>query len=64
DGVIANVERAGCGSFLAALSYGGMPYDIARENQRLFAEKVLPRLKAHDTGVEIGAAPPLAAAAE
>ena len=64
DGVIANVERAGCGGFLAALSYGGMPYDIARENQRLFAEKVLPRLKAHDTGVEIGAAPPLAAAAE
>ena len=57
EGVLANVERAGCGGFLAALSYGGMPYAMARENQRLFAEKVLPRLKAHDAGVEIGAAP-------
>ncbi len=63
EGVLANVERAGCGGFLAGLSYGGMPYAMARENQRLFAEKVLPRLKAHDTGVEIGA-PPLLAAAE
>ena len=64
EGIIANVERAGCGGFLAALSYGGMPYPMARENQRLFAEKVLPRLKAYDTGVDIGSAAPLSVAAE
>ncbi|RYX90052.1 MAG: LLM class flavin-dependent oxidoreductase [Comamonadaceae bacterium] len=30
---------------LGVFSYGGMPFEMARENQRLFADKVMPRLK-------------------
>jgi hypothetical protein len=30
---------------LAAFSYGGMPYDEVEKSMRLFADKVLPRLK-------------------
>jgi hypothetical protein len=31
---------------IGVFSYGGMPHDVARANIRLFAEKVLPTLKA------------------
>ena len=31
---------------IGVFSYGGMPFDVAKNNIRLFAEKVLPRLKA------------------
>ena len=30
---------------IGVFSYGGMPFDLAKDNIRLFAEKVLPRLK-------------------
>jgi hypothetical protein len=32
-------------SFLAVYSFGGMPYDSASRNLRLFAGEVLPKLK-------------------
>jgi alkanesulfonate monooxygenase SsuD/methylene tetrahydromethanopterin reductase-like flavin-dependent oxidoreductase (luciferase family) len=39
-------ERTDCGALIGIFSYGGMPYDLARQNLTLFAEKVLPRLRA------------------
>jgi len=39
-------------ALLPGFSYGGMPYDLAERNLRLFADKVLPELKSWD-------APPL-----
>jgi alkanesulfonate monooxygenase SsuD/methylene tetrahydromethanopterin reductase-like flavin-dependent oxidoreductase (luciferase family) len=53
-------DTAGC---MVSFSFGGMPYDMARANQRLFAEKVLPRLKAIPVHEEIGAGRPLDIAA-
>lgn len=43
-------ELAGTCGLIGAFSYGGMPHEIAESNMRLFADKVLPRLKA--IGVE------------
>ena len=37
--------RTGHDSFLAAFSFGGMPYEEAEQSMRLFAKKVMPRLK-------------------
>ena len=37
--------RTGHDSFLAAFSYGGMPYDEAEQSMRLFAKEVMPQLK-------------------
>lgn len=54
-------DTAGC---MVSFSFGGMPYDMARANQRLFAEKVLPRLKAIPVHEEIGAGRPLDIAAQ
>ncbi len=57
-------RRADCGGLIGAFSYGGMPHDLAKSNIRLFAEKVLPRLQAIDTGCDIGGGLPLTIAAE
>ena len=57
-------RRADSGGLIGAFSYGGMPHELARRNITLFAEKVLPRLKALDVGCDIGAAAPLTVAAE
>jgi alkanesulfonate monooxygenase SsuD/methylene tetrahydromethanopterin reductase-like flavin-dependent oxidoreductase (luciferase family) len=48
-------EKIDCGGFIGAFSYGGMPHDLAKSNIRLFAEKVLPRLKAVDVAAGPGA---------
>ena len=37
--------RTGHDSFLAAFSFGGMPYEEAEQSMRLFAKEVMPRLK-------------------
>ena len=37
--------RTGHDSFLAAFSFGGMPYDEVEQSMRLFAKEVMPRLK-------------------
>ncbi len=39
------IERTGGETFVAVFSYGGMPYEIAEESQRLFASEVMPELK-------------------
>jgi len=50
----ANTDFLGLGGMLIALSYGGMPPAVARANYDLFAKDVLPALKAHDVGGDIG----------
>jgi alkanesulfonate monooxygenase SsuD/methylene tetrahydromethanopterin reductase-like flavin-dependent oxidoreductase (luciferase family) len=57
-------RRADSGALIGAFSYGGMPHDVAKQNIRLFAAKVLPRLQAIDAGCDIGASAPLTVAAE
>jgi alkanesulfonate monooxygenase SsuD/methylene tetrahydromethanopterin reductase-like flavin-dependent oxidoreductase (luciferase family) len=53
------------GASIGIFSYGGMPHDMAKANLSLFAEKVLPRLKAQDVGEAIGGlGTPLTVAAE
>ena len=37
--------RTGSDSFLAAFSFGGMPYEEVERSMRLFAKEVMPRLK-------------------
>ena len=44
------------GGAIGIFSYGGMPHEMAKANLGLFAEKVLPRLKAQDVGEHIGGA--------
>ena len=46
--MIENNRRIDGAGVIAVFSYGGMTPEVARGNIRLFAEKVLPRLKAHD----------------
>ncbi len=43
--------RIGSESYLAAFSFGGMPYDEVEKSMKLFAEKVMPRLKEIPTAV-------------
>ena len=45
DKIMSTRGRTGSESFLAAFSYGGMPYDEVEKSMRLFAKEVLPRLK-------------------
>lgn len=56
-------EKIDCAGFIGVFSYGGMPHDMAKDNMRLFAKKVLPRLKQIDVGANSGAAPRQHAAA-
>jgi alkanesulfonate monooxygenase SsuD/methylene tetrahydromethanopterin reductase-like flavin-dependent oxidoreductase (luciferase family) len=49
--VVARVDAAGV---IVVSSYGGMPEPLARANQERFAREVLPLLKAHETGAEVG----------
>ena len=51
--IIENVRRIDAGGVLQVFSYGGMPNDLAEANIRLFADKVLPVLQAHDVGVRL-----------
>jgi alkanesulfonate monooxygenase SsuD/methylene tetrahydromethanopterin reductase-like flavin-dependent oxidoreductase (luciferase family) len=48
------VRRTDAGAVLTTLSYGAMPPDEARANYELFAAEVLPALRAHDVGGDIG----------
>ena len=38
-------DRTGSESYIGAFSFGGMPYDDVEKSMKLFAEKVMPRLK-------------------
>ena len=65
DQLIDYQRMVGAGGIIGVFSYGGMPFDEAEENMRLFSEKVMPRLKAHEIegGVGNGSAPTAVAAA-
>lgn len=51
--LMERVRMMDAGAIVASFSHGGMPPEMAKQHVRLFAEKVLPRLKAHDVGVEL-----------
>jgi alkanesulfonate monooxygenase SsuD/methylene tetrahydromethanopterin reductase-like flavin-dependent oxidoreductase (luciferase family) len=38
-------KKTGAEAFTAIFSYGGMPYDLAERNMRMFAREVMPELK-------------------
>jgi alkanesulfonate monooxygenase SsuD/methylene tetrahydromethanopterin reductase-like flavin-dependent oxidoreductase (luciferase family) len=57
-------QKIDCAGFIGVFSYGGMPHDMGKQNMKLFAEKVLPRLKAVDVNEEVGGGTPLNIAAE
>jgi hypothetical protein len=38
-------SKIGCNTFTGVFCYGGMPYDEAERNIRLFASDVMPRLQ-------------------
>ncbi len=48
------VERLDAGALLVTLRFGGMPHEVASRNFDLFAAEVLPALKAHNAGGDIG----------
>ena len=52
--LVRAAEYLDVGALLATLCYGGMPADVARANYELFVGEVLPALKAHDVGGDIG----------
>lgn len=47
DKIVWMQEKVGRISIVLAPAFGGMPYDLAHESVRLFAEKVLPVVKQH-----------------
>lgn len=54
DKILAHVENLDIGALLLSFSFGGMPRDLATASYELAAKKVLPILKAHDVGGDIG----------
>jgi len=60
--IIENIRLIDGAGVICVFSYGGMPHDVAKASIRLFAEKVLPTLRAHDVGVRVGESMPAAAA--
>lgn len=47
-------RMVGAGGIIGVFSYGGMPFDVAEDNLRLFSEKVMPRLQALDVDGSVG----------
>jgi alkanesulfonate monooxygenase SsuD/methylene tetrahydromethanopterin reductase-like flavin-dependent oxidoreductase (luciferase family) len=52
--LIEKVQLIDAGALLVMLSFGGMPPERARANYDLFVRRVLPIVKAHDVGGDIG----------
>ena len=52
--ILDYVHRTNAGGVLAALAFGGMPEDVANANFDLYCKEVLPILKAHDVGGDLG----------
>jgi alkanesulfonate monooxygenase SsuD/methylene tetrahydromethanopterin reductase-like flavin-dependent oxidoreductase (luciferase family) len=48
------IGRCDAGALVVDVTFGGMPYDEAAANFELFAADVLPELKRHDVGGDIG----------
>ena len=53
--LIGRIGDLDIGALLVMLCYGGMPAPVAKANYDLFVKKVLPALKAHDVGGDLGA---------
>jgi len=63
--LLGYVERADAGGLVVPLCFGGMPADEAQANFELFAAQVLPELRRHDVGGDLGVlydSPPAAVA--
>jgi alkanesulfonate monooxygenase SsuD/methylene tetrahydromethanopterin reductase-like flavin-dependent oxidoreductase (luciferase family) len=52
--LLSYVERSDAGGLVCPLVFGGMPADVARDNYDLFTTEVLPELKRHDVGGDLG----------
>ncbi len=52
--LLSYVERLDAGGILIVPAYGGMPKDVADKNFDLISREVLPILKAHDVGGDLG----------
>jgi alkanesulfonate monooxygenase SsuD/methylene tetrahydromethanopterin reductase-like flavin-dependent oxidoreductase (luciferase family) len=48
------VERCDAGAVVVDLTFGGMPYDEAEANFEIFTSDVLPELKRHNVGGDLG----------
>jgi alkanesulfonate monooxygenase SsuD/methylene tetrahydromethanopterin reductase-like flavin-dependent oxidoreductase (luciferase family) len=55
--IVENIRCIDGAGVICVFSYGGMPHDVAKANIRLFAERVLPTLRARDVGAEVGEVP-------
>lgn len=49
-----NQKRVDAAGLISIFSYGGMPHELAMKNMKLFAEKVLPRLKRQEVQGTVG----------
>lgn len=58
DKLMEYQQMIGAGGIIGVFSYGGMPYDKAEANLRLFSEKVMPRLAAYEVDQGVGSAGP------
>ena len=61
--VIETQKKLGAAAYLAVFNYGGLGEAEAIRNRDLFVQKVMPRVKAHEPGLDIGE-PAMAQAAE
>jgi alkanesulfonate monooxygenase SsuD/methylene tetrahydromethanopterin reductase-like flavin-dependent oxidoreductase (luciferase family) len=52
--LLGYVERTDAGGLVVPLVFGGMPAEEAQDSYELFAAEVLPELKRHDVGGDIG----------
>lgn len=52
--ILENVEKCEAGGLIIQTRFGGMEDDVATRNHKLFVDKVLPALKAHDVGGDLG----------
>ena len=46
DQLIENLRRLGTGNLLGLFQLGTLPHDLTKKNLSLFAEQVMPRLRA------------------
>ncbi len=52
--IMENQKRVDAAGLISIFSYGGMPQELATKNMKLFAEKVLPRLKRQEVNGSVG----------
>lgn len=54
EAIIERVRLTDAGGLMLIPSFGGMPPDVAARNYECLVQRVLPHLKAHDVGGDIG----------